>query len=142
VAKSAPRNWRNPIPAPANKGRNMSGEIPPLPKCRPDIFTSTYRVLTLLLLAGIGLILFFGLFHKSSLSPECQAAIAKANTFIASNNSNWIELLSSDFKNYTLQAATKTIDEQILFPNEYEFTALRIIALQNTALLDITINCH
>ena len=120
----------------------MTNETPPLPKPRPDVFTPIYRVLTLLLLAGIGLILFFGLFYKSSLTSECQAAIAKANTVITSQTDIIQQLQTSYEKDVYNDSSVTTIYQQIFRANEYEFTALQIIALQNAALLEITTTCH
>ncbi len=120
----------------------MSNEMPPLPNQHPDVFTPIYRVFTLLMLAGIGLILFFGLFHKSSLTTECQTAIAKANTVITSQ-ADIIQKLQSNYeKDIYNDSSVTTIYQQIFRANEYEFTALQILALQNAALLDITTTCH
>ena len=121
----------------------MSDEIPqpPEPPHR-DIFTPLYRVLTLVLLLGIALILVFGLFRKSSLTLECQAAITKANAVIISQN-NIILNMQSDYKNAVYESPeVTTIMQQTFLANEFEFTALQVIALQNAALLDIMTTCH
>jgi hypothetical protein len=120
----------------------MSNEIPPLSKPHPDVFTPVYRILTLLLLAGIGLILFFGLFQKSSLTSQCQTAIAKANTVITSQVDTIQQLQSNYEKDVFNDSSVTTIYQQIFRSSEYEFNALQIIALQNAALLEITTTCH
>ena len=107
-----------------------------------DIFTPLYRVLTLVLLLGIALILVFGLFRKSSLTPECQAAITKANAVITSQNKIILNL-QSDYENAVYDnPAVTTIVQQTFYANEFQFTALQLIALQNAALLDIMTTCH
>ena len=120
----------------------MSTEIPPLPRPRPDVFTPIYRVLTLLMLAGIGVLLFFGLFQKPSLTSECRAAIAKANLVITSQMGIIQQLLPSYQESVYNDSSVTTVNQQIFRANEYEFNALQIMALQNASLLEISAACH
>ncbi len=120
----------------------MSTEIPPLPKPRPDVFTPIYRVAALLLLAGIGVILFFGLFQKSSLTPDCQDAIAKSKLVINSQTDIIQQLQHKYIDSVYNDSTVTTVNQQIFRANEYEFDALQIIALQNAALLEISTTCH
>jgi hypothetical protein len=120
----------------------MSNEIPPLPQPHRDIFTPIYHALTLVLLSGIALILAFGLFRKASLTPECQAAITKANVIITGQSDIIQGLQSSYEKDVYNNSKVETIQQQTFLANEYEFTALQMIAIQNAALLDITTTCH
>jgi hypothetical protein len=107
-----------------------------------NLFTLTYRALVLFLLLSISMILTFGLFHKASLTPQCQAAINKANIVITSQNSLVQGLQSSYEKDVYNNPKVTTIVQQTFLANEYQFTALQMIAMQNAALLDITTTCH
>ena len=119
----------------------MSDEIPPNPKPH-DPFTPLYRAFILVLLLGIALILAFGLFRKSSLTLECQAAITHANIVITSQN-DIIQGLQPEYEKAVYDnPAVTTIMQQTFRANEFEFTALHLIALQNAALLNIMTNCH
>jgi flagellar basal body-associated protein FliL len=120
----------------------MSTEIPPLPKPRPDVFTPIYRLIILLLLAGIVVILFFGLFKKSSLTSECKNAIAKANLVITSQTDIIQQLQHNYIDSVYNDSTVTTVNQQIFRANEYEFDALQIITLQNAALLEISTTCH
>jgi hypothetical protein len=118
----------------------MSGEIPPLSKQRPDVFTPIYRVLTLLLLTGIVLLLALSLFHKTSLTPECEAAIAKAQNVITSQS--YIDLSDKYVQAVYKDSKVTTITQQTFLANEFEFDTLDMLAIQNSALLEITIACR
>lgn len=119
----------------------MSDEIPSLPQPR-DIFTPLYRAFVLVLLLGIVLIQAFGLFRKSSLTLECQAAITNANIVITSQN-DIIQGLQPEYEKAVYDnPEVTTIMQQTFRANEFEFTALQLIALQNAALLSIMTNCH
>ena len=119
----------------------MSDEIPPIRKPH-DIGTPLYRTFVILLLLGIGLIQAFGLFRKSSLTLECQAAITNANIVITSQN-DIIQGLQPEYEKAVYDnPEVTTIMQQTFRANEFEFTALQLIALQNAALLSIMTNCH
>ena len=100
-----------------------------------------YKIITIILLLVIAAMLTFNQFHKSSLTAECRTAISKANVVIADQN----DILNSQLTGYqTAVYDTPSVDniyKQILMANEFEFTALNMIAMQNAALLDITTNC-
>jgi hypothetical protein len=106
-----------------------------------DTFTPTYRVLVILLLLGLLALQAFNQFNKSALTSACQVAIEKANIVISKQNA----LLSSQLNNYDKAvyktASVDNINKQIFMANEFEFTALNMIAMQNAALLDVTTNC-
>jgi hypothetical protein len=96
----------------------------------------------MLLLAVIAFILAFNLFHKTSLTPTCQAAIDKANLVITGQMSA-ITGLDSGFTQAAFHDTTVTgIYQQIFIANQFEFTALQMIAIQNAAILEISTSCH
>jgi cell division protein FtsL len=120
----------------------MSNENLQLSKQRPSVFTPIYRVLVLLLLAGIAIILSFSLFHKTSLAPDCEAAITKAQIIITSQSSIISDLQSSYQNAVYNNSKVTTIVQQTFLANEFEFNALQMIAMQNAALLEISTACH
>ena len=120
----------------------MTSEIPPVPKPRPDVFTPIYRVLSLILLAGIGVILFFGLIQRPSLTPECKSALAKARLVIATEGDVIKQLAPNYEQSVYGDSAVTTVTQQLFRASEFEFNALQIMTLQNAALLEISATCH
>jgi hypothetical protein len=106
------------------------------------MFEKIYRISVLILLIVIVAILGYGQLVSPSTPSGCKNAIAKAEV-ITNNQSSIITGMQNDFS--TAVYDTPSVDniyKQIFTANEYEFNALQMIALQNSALLEIASNCR
>ncbi len=95
----------------------------------------------ILILLGILCFQAFGLFYKSSLTAECQAAIATTDQVIA-QQADLINSMHSAYEDAVYDnPSVDNIYKQIFIANEMEFDALSVIAVQNAALLEVTTKC-
>lgn len=77
----------------------------------------------------------------NAISENCQLALEKANT-VVTNQSSVISNLMDDYdKTVYDNPNVDNIYQQTFMSNEFQLAALQVMALQNAALLDITLNC-
>jgi hypothetical protein len=106
------------------------------------MFEKIYRIAVILLLVVAVAILGYGQLLKPSTPSGCKDAIAKAET-VTNSQASIISGLQSDYETAVYNTASvDNINKQIFMANEYEFNAIQMIALQNSALLEIAANCR
>ena len=102
----------------------------------------SYRTAVVALLAIITLaqayILFEGL--ATEVSEECQAAVAEANVILEDRTGQMLEQLSG-YEEAVYERA-QNISEQTFLAAEFQFIALQSLALEHSALVNITAKCR
>lgn len=113
------------------------------------MFEKLYRPIVLILLVVIAISLVATIFVQNSyikkvttVSPECQAAIISAKDISSRQMSVITSMMDGYNKAVYSNPQVDNINKQILMANEYEFTSLWMIAMQNSALLSVYANCQ
>ncbi len=106
------------------------------------MLTKAYHAAVIVLLVIAVAILGYGQLKSPSTPSGCKDAIAKAE-IVRNGQLNLITGLQDQYNNAVYHTdSVDNINKQIFMANEFEFNALQMIALQNSALLEIEANCR
>lgn len=112
------------------------------PKKESHLFDRITRILIVLLLVAVVSLQGYAFITRNDVSAACHNSINGAVALTGSQAPTIAGMFSDYQKAVYDNPNVDTLYKQIFTANEFEFTTLQLLALQNSALLDVAANCR